>query len=281
MKKNKYPLDSDNAEQVDRIESALLEGLYPLSPDIKQRSKIQKQLFSRIRSSNEAESNRITIRNKQGNWRNILPGVRAKTLDKIKRAFILDIASGASLPMHRHHEDEECIVLHGTASLGDLEVQTGDYHLARAGSRHGRIHSETGARIYLRGTPIGHNNEIARDLVTALLPGNNNEWTTIRADEGNWSELSCGVSSKPLFSNYKSYSSLIRIAEETHWNLSSQKVPQDEEYLILEGEAFFGDTLLQAGDWQFVQSGSIYRPIATDEGVLLFRRGANDKVFST
>ena len=35
--------------------------------------------------------------------------------------------------MHRHHEDEECVVLRGTAQLGSLMVHEGDYHLALAG----------------------------------------------------------------------------------------------------------------------------------------------------
>lgn len=274
MMKKRYSLDPENLQDAEKVEFALLEGLASLQPSPQQRSKIRAQLFQRIHASVAAESARITVRSDQGQWRKIRPGVRAKILDKKTRAFILDISPGASLPMHRHHEDEECVVLRGSASLGDLKVSTGDYHLARSGSRHGKISSETGALLYLRGIPVGHAAGIARDLLTALLPGNGHELITIRANEGEWADLATGVSSKPLYDDGHTRSSLVRIAAETCWIKQQVLLAHDEECLLLEGDAFLGDTLLHTGDWQLAPTGSESRPISTDKGALVFMRSA-------
>lgn len=276
MMKKPYSLDPDNPQHAEKVESALLEGLASLQPSTQQRAKIRAQLFQRIHASTAAESARITVRSDQGQWRKIRPGVRAKTLNKNSRAFLLDLEPGASLPMHRHHEDEECVVLRGSASLGDLRVSTGDYHLARAGSRHGKISSESGALLYLRGIPVGHTAEVARDLLTAFLPGEGRELITIRATEGEWSDVAPGVSSKPLYDDGHTRSALIRIAADACWTAPQPLLAHDEECLLLEGDAFFGDTLLRSGDWQLAPAGSESRPISTGKGALVFMRGALD-----
>jgi hypothetical protein len=49
-----------------------------------------------------------------------------------------------------------CVVLEGAVRLGDLEVGTGDFHLARAGSAHGEIVSVGGALLFLRGACAAH-----------------------------------------------------------------------------------------------------------------------------
>lgn len=274
--KKRYSLDPDNPQHADKVEAALLEGLEPSQPSDQQRAKIRAQLFQRIHASAAAEAPRVTIRSDQGKWRKILPGVRAKTLDRHNRAFLLDIEPGASLPMHRHHEDEECIVLRGSASLGGLKVNNGDYHMARAGSRHGKISSESGALLYLRGIPVGHTAEVARDLLTAYLPGEGRELITIRANEGDWSELAPGVASKALYDDGQTRSSLLRIAAGTRWTSQQAMLAHDEECLLLEGDAFFGDTLLCSGDWQLAPTGSESRPISSDRGALVFMRGARN-----
>lgn len=277
MKKH-YPLDPDNPDATKAVESALLQGLDPLPPSPAQRTDLRTRIFQRIHTSVDTEAERITIRSEQGSWRTLSPGVRAKTLDAVHRTFILDLAPGASLPMHRHHENEECIVLRGSASLGTLTVNAGDYHLARSGSRHGRISSASGAMLYLRGIPVGHTAEIARDLLTALLPGEGQELLTIPSQTGEWIEMSPGVSNKPLFDYVQSRSTLIRLNAGTSWSTAQACLSQDEECLILEGDAFIGDTLLRHGDWQIAPVGAKTLPIASDHGALLFVRSGLDRI---
>ena len=277
MMKKRYSLDPDDPQRAENVETALLEGLEPLQPSKEQRVNVRQRLLQRVQASVIAESSRITIRSDQGNWRQIRPGVRAKTLDPDIRAFLLDLEPGASLPMHRHHEDEECVVLRGSASLGEFKVSAGDYHMARSSSRHGRIYSETGALLYLRGIPVGHTAEVARDLLTAFLPGEGSEIITIHAHEGEWTDLAPGVASKPLYDDGKSYSSMVRIAPDSLWKPPVSMLAQEEECLLLEGDAFFGDTLLHSGDWQLAPAGVSSRPVSTDSGALFFMRSASSR----
>ncbi len=273
--KTRYPLDSEDQQQAEAVESALSEGLTPIQPDLQQRARMHARLFSRVQNSLAAESTRITVRHDEGHWRNIRPGVRAKTLSKDHRAFILDLAPGASLPMHRHHENEECVVLHGSADLDELTVHAGDYHLAHSGSRHGRISSTIGALLYLRGIPIGHNKEVARDLLTAFLPGKGRDHITIRAQEGVWSALAPGIWHKSLLCEGNSHSSMIRMKPQAVWQNSAEILAQDEEYLLLNGDMFVGDTLLREGDWQFAPKGSKHLPLTTQHEALLFVRNVS------
>jgi quercetin dioxygenase-like cupin family protein len=275
--KKRYSLDPDDPQRADTIESVLLNGLEPLQPSTKQRVNIRQRLMQRIQTSVSAESSRITIRSDQGNWRQIRPGVRAKTLDPGIRAFLLDLEPGASLPMHRHHEDEECVVLRGSASLGEFKVSAGDYHMARSSSRHGRIFSETGALLYLRGIPVGHTAEVARDLLTAFLPGDGSELITVRTHEGEWTDLAPGVASKSLHDDGKNCSAMVRIAADASWQASASMLSQEEECLLLEGDAFFGDTLLRSGDWQLAPAGVSSRPVSTEGGALFFMRSAGNR----
>jgi len=50
--------------------------------------------------------------------------------------------------------------------------------------------------------------------------------------------------------------------------------PHDEECMMLSGDIFLGDILLQAGDYQIASAGSQHLEISSDTGALLFVRGA-------
>lgn len=87
-------------------------------------------------------------------WQDWLPGVRIKVLHESGGAlsYLLQLAPGAEIPPHRHPQDEECLVLAGRLCVGSrIEVGPGGYHLARAGHLHARIHTATGATLFLRG----------------------------------------------------------------------------------------------------------------------------------
>lgn len=94
----------------------------------------------------------VTVRTSDGQWRMLAPGVAMKMLhdDGAMQTFLLRLDAGASLPAHDHAVDELCVVLEGSVRLGEIEVSRGDYHLAIAGSRHGRLVSPAGAVLFLR-----------------------------------------------------------------------------------------------------------------------------------
>lgn len=89
-------------------------------------------------------------------WTEIGPGVSRKVLwaTPSAQSCLVRLAPGAAVPGHEHPIDEECVVLQGCLRIGaDIVLHPGDFHVARAGSRHEIASSETGALVYLRGAP--------------------------------------------------------------------------------------------------------------------------------
>ncbi len=95
-----------------------------------------------------------TIRSGEEGWFGWGPGVEKKVLHVDRAAgfesYLLRMAAGARLPAHEHGATEECLMLEGEITIGDLRLAAGDYHVVAAGTGHPEIISETGAVAYLR-----------------------------------------------------------------------------------------------------------------------------------
>lgn len=271
--KNNYDLDPEDSQGSREVQDPLLESLIPEPLGPTRAEALKRGLMQRIRQSRESGKAFINVRLNEGEWQNLVPGVRVKRLSDSQRAVLLDLDAGAMIPFHRHFEDEECVVLRGEARLGDVVVRPGDYHLASTGSRHGVVRSDGGALLYLRGTPIGHGLEVARDVVSALLPGRGQAPVTIPREEGVWADYAPGVRSKLLRDDGVCRSLLLRI--EPGASAHTHDHPQDEECLVVEGEVFIGDTLLRPGDYQLAPRGTHHPVVSSDVGALLFVRGAS------
>ena len=266
------PLDPDDPCGAEVLEAALAEALGPIAPDGARRARMRERLLDRARASRAERF--INVRRDDGEWRPLVSGVRVKLLCEgaRSRSVLVELEAGAALPIHRHHEHEECVVLRGEAQLGDLRVRRGDYHVAPAGSRHGRVSSPTGALLYLRGTSIGSGMEVARDLITAWLPGAGAQPITVRADEGEWQDFAPGVQTKALWHDAGARSMLLRLQPGARVAAHPRRL--DEECLMLEGEAFIGDTLLRSGEFQLAPAGTQHREVYSDVGALLYVHGA-------
>jgi quercetin dioxygenase-like cupin family protein len=102
----------------------------------------------------DADESHLTVAADDLPWRPFLPGVDIKVLRELDGvlSYLLRLAPGATLPAHRHPQDEECMVLDGTLRVGSrIEIGPGSYHLAHGGALHATIRTETGATIFLRG----------------------------------------------------------------------------------------------------------------------------------
>ena len=88
-----------------------------------------------------------------GVWQPFAPGVTMKVLHEAgdTLSYLLRLQPGASLPPHRHPQDEECLVLEGEMHIGELVIGAGGYHLGRRGVLHDQLSSPGGALIFLRG----------------------------------------------------------------------------------------------------------------------------------
>ena len=265
------PLDPDDREET--VERALSEALTPIPLEPSRSAPLRSRLLARVAKARAAGEGFIRVPLSQADWQHMLPGVRVHHLDPERRAVMIELAPGASLPFHRHHEDEECVVLRGDVRLGEIVVHPGDYHLAPADSRHGRVTSHEGALFYLRGTPIGHPVEALRDLVTALVPGDGAPARTIRAGDDGWHSHGDGIDGRLLHRDGAGRSEMLRIAPGTR--VSGGLPALGDECLLVEGDLGIDDWAMQPGDYQRSVSGdSGHSELASRDGALLFVRAA-------
>lgn len=94
-----------------------------------------------------------TIRAAEGRWQAMAPGVEAKLLWQNaalgRQSMLVRVAPGCIYDSHHHAGDEECMVLEGDLTFGDLQLKAGDYHLAHEGGKHPVATSRDGCLLYI------------------------------------------------------------------------------------------------------------------------------------
>lgn len=117
-------------------------------------------LRARILDRVQRKPDFITVRHQEGVWVTIAPGVSTKLLHRSATAhsFLVRLAPGAAFPAHDHEGEEECLLLEGDATLGEIHATPGDYQVAMSGTRHKTITTQGGALIFVRyGRSAGEN----------------------------------------------------------------------------------------------------------------------------
>ncbi|TPW09520.1 MAG: hypothetical protein FD130_2492, partial [Halothiobacillaceae bacterium] len=143
--------DQHNPEVVldPEMEVALLEAQTALQPP----PALRLRVLERVRQA--AAHGFITIRSGNEEWKMLAPGLEVKRLFLDERAqtvsFLVRAQPGACMPAHHHSMDEECLVLEGEFTMGELHLRAGDYHCAPAGSTHELAAATTPVLAYLRG----------------------------------------------------------------------------------------------------------------------------------
>ncbi len=123
----------------------------PALPAPTQTKAVRRRLMERVA---DADTSHLTISADAGLWQPFLDGVCIKVLRQHAGvlSYLLRLAPGATLPAHRHPQDEECVVLEGRLRVGShIEMGPGSYHLAHARALHATISTAAGATIFLRG----------------------------------------------------------------------------------------------------------------------------------
>lgn len=266
---NRIPRDPE----MDDLHSRIVEAIAPVAVPAARATPLRERLASRIAQSAARHRGLHTFRRGDAQWQQLTQGVRACVLHDTgeTRSAIVEFAPGSHLPSHRHSGHEECVVLSGSLHAGDFHVGPHDYHLAPAGSRHASIRSNEGAVAFLRGTSIGKSSHMLREVAAAWLPGKNIQPFTVAASDEGWREVSPGMSTKALWEADGTASFLLRLAPGTH--MAGHPHRFDEECLMLSGEAFFGDMLLRAGEYQLAPKGLSHPQAYTDVGALLYVHG--------
>jgi anti-sigma factor ChrR (cupin superfamily) len=134
--------------------AALLQAITPVTPPPGLRAKV----LGRVHGA-EHRDDVLTLTTQVG-WCELFPGVEVKRLfvdaQAGTKSFLLRAQAGINLPPHGHHGREECLVLAGEFTMGDLTLRAGDYHVAPEGSEHPMAVTHTGVTVYLRAALADH-----------------------------------------------------------------------------------------------------------------------------
>lgn len=128
-----------------------------LIPDLAPPPEVRKRVLANILHRAAAPVMQV-IRQNEGVWRNILPGVSIKLLREdvaeLSQTTLWQLQTGATVPRHQHSQDEECLVLEGSIVHAGIEYFPGDYLLSPAGMTHDNFVAPAGALFLIRGEII-------------------------------------------------------------------------------------------------------------------------------
>ena len=97
---------------------------------------------------------------------------------------------------------------------------------------------------------------------------------TVASDAGEWLETGPGNSIKVLRSDDETMSMLVRLEAGT--TFPKHYHPADEETFVVEGETWFGDIHLVAGDYHLAPKGTTHGEVRTETGCVLLIRKASE-----
>lgn len=258
----------------DIVYPRLADGLAPIDPAPTPAQAVRERLLARAGRSAAAHAGLLTVRSRDGLWNPVREGVAMKLLWQGARgnSVLIRLAANARLPVHRHRWAEEGIVLDGDLYLGEQALHPGDFHLSMPGSRHDHITSRGGGVAYLGGTSLGDRGGVLMELLGGLLPHRGSPPLTRTLADNRWRETAPGVEECVLRNDASATTRLIRLAPGC--TLAAAAMHGDEERLVVDGDAYFGDMLLQAGDFQVPAAEARPCAIESDGGALLLLRRA-------
>lgn len=185
------------------------------------------------------------------------PGGRALRPGEPLRARLIELRPGARWdgPAARPHR--EWLVLRGMARIGDEPLHLRDYHVVPAGTASGVVTTDEGALLFLRESD--------------LPAGPGDRAFTVRDADAGWPDFAPGIRRRVLWQHAGQAAMLYHA-------LPGASVPlhthgHDEECLMVQGELFLDDVLLQAGDYQLAPAGTRHRLTETDTGVVIYAHG--------
>lgn len=131
------------------VMAELLANVMPVTPPPGLRARV----LNSIAQNAATPSSPVTIRDQEA-WRELAPGIRYKMLFTDPAAncksFLLQADAGVTMPGHSHSGFEECLVLEGSFSMGNLTLYAGDFHAVGKDITHDAASTTTGVLVYVR-----------------------------------------------------------------------------------------------------------------------------------
>ena len=90
-------------------------------------------------------------------WVEAFPGGSFKvlhgdiTIPNSLLSYLIKLEPGFKMEGHGHPFDEETLMLEGDLTLGDIQLNAGDFHFAAAGVTHGNVSTKNGCIAFMRG----------------------------------------------------------------------------------------------------------------------------------
>lgn len=235
---------------------------------------VRRRLVERLAASNAASASMVTARLGRVRSEPMAEGVSMRRLyaapsdrplrpGEPLRASLVELQPGArwSGPGPSHHR--EWLVLRGAATVGGAALEVRDYRVAPEGHPAETVHSASGALIFLRESDV-----------PGRAPA---EAFTVRDAEADWPDFAPGIRRRVLWQHDGQAALLYHAEPGTAVPLHTHG--HDEECLMLQGELFLDDTLVQEGDYQLAPAGTGHRITETDTGVVLYAHGDLDLKF--
>lgn len=235
---------------------------------------LRARLLGRLAASKAASAAMVTVRLRDLGRVSVAKGVSVRTLyaapsdrplrpGEPLRASLVELQPGAGWtgPGPAHHR--EWLVLRGGARVGGAALEVRDYRVTPSGLAAEPVDSESGALLFLR---------------ESVLPAHRaGEAVTVRDANSDWPHYAPGIRRRVLW-QHEGQAALLYHAE------PGASVPvhthgHDEECLMVQGELFLDDILLQEGDYQLAPAGTGHRITETDTGVVIYAHGDLDLKF--
>ena len=241
-----------------------------IAPTPAARGPVGERLSGRLQRSLDAERGMVTVRQRssrfepldrgvQRRWLYRAPAERALRPGEPRSAAVLELEAGASFRLGAGGL-REFLVMQGRVEVDGEPLGLRDFLLLSAGSTP-RLVSDEGAQVFVR-----------------EAEGPAAERTLVRDADGGWPEFAPGIRRRVLWSGAGQAALLYRADPGASVPVHSHG--HDEECLMVQGELFLDDLLLQQGDYQLAPAGTGHRITETDTGVILYAHGDLDLRFT-
>jgi len=235
---------------------------------------VRARLRVRLAASRAAASVMVTARRARLETQALAPGVQTTLLyaadpgrpqrpGEPQRARLVELNPGSTWAGPPPDLHREWLVLRGTLRLGTQCLAPRDYHVDPAGSPGQPVATDDGALFFLRESAV------PADAGDAPI--------TVRDQDAGWPDYAPGIQRRVLWQRQGQAAMLYcaqpgaQVPHHTHGH--------NEECLMVQGELFLDDVLLQPGDYQLAPAGSGHQVTETDTGVVIYAHGDLDLQF--
>jgi quercetin dioxygenase-like cupin family protein len=237
--------------------------------------RLRSRLLGRVSASQAASAATVNARPKRLPAAVLAPGVSARTLYAAPQGRALrpgeplcarrvEMQAGSRWPGAQAGSHREWLVLRGSAHIGGELLQLRDYLVTPAAVASGEVVAgDDGAWLFLRESTLeARPGEVAH---------------TVRDADAGWPEFAPGLRRRVLWQRDGQAAMLYHVDPKT--TVPHHSHGHDEECLMLQGEFFLDDILLQEGDYQLAPAGTGHRITETATGVVIYAHGDLDLKF--